>query len=313
MLKRQTRVMVAVFVLTDVLATNLAWILAYYLRFYSGLVAEYLPVTKGIPPLTRYLLLLPLITVLWPAVLYFYGLYRVKRERSRIDEFFGILFSVLIAAALTLGLTLYVRVYYRYQPDVAPLWEYSQGVIAIFVALDVLALNAARGALRGYLQRMWAAGYNVKRVLVAGAGELGQTVAETILAHRELGYRVVGFVDDEPGRPASSGLGVLGRLDDTMAVALRHGVDQLYIALPLDEHAKLLRLIKSVSNECLTSRSCPTRPVRSRPRSRTPTASPSSASTRCPRVEQHAEAGDGLRARLDALLLMTPFFAASRC
>ena len=28
-------------------------------------------------------------------------------------------------------------------------------------------------------------------------------------------------------------------------------MDQLYIALPLEEHAKLLQLIKSVSNECL--------------------------------------------------------------
>jgi Undecaprenyl-phosphate glucose phosphotransferase len=251
MVKHQTRVMVGIFVLVDVIATNLAWLLAYYLRFYSALVAAYLPVTKGIPPLTRYLVLMPLITALWPAVLYFHGLYQVKRGRSHIDEFFGILFSVLIGAALTLGLTLYVRVYYRYQPEVAPLWEYSQGVIAIFVVLDVLALNAARGALRGYLQRMWAAGYNVKRVLVAGAGDLGQTVAETILAHRELGYRVVGFVDDDPARRGAGGLSVLGRLDETMAVATRHGVDQLYIALPLDEHAKLLRLIKSVSNECL--------------------------------------------------------------
>jgi Undecaprenyl-phosphate glucose phosphotransferase len=251
MVKHQTRVMVAIFVLVDVIATNLAWVLAYYLRFYSAAVTEFLPVTKGIPSLSRYLLLLPLITVLWPVVLYFHGLYQVKRGRSRIDEFFAILFSVLIAAALTLGFTLYLRVYHFYQPEVAPLWEYSQGVIAIFVALDILALNAARGALRGYLQRMWAAGYNVKRVLVAGAGELGQTVAETILAHRELGYRVVGFVDDDPGRRGGAGLSVLGRLDDTMTVAAGHGVDQLYIALPLDEHAKLLRLIKSVSNECM--------------------------------------------------------------
>ena len=251
MVKHQTRVMVAIFVLVDVIATNLAWVLAYYLRFNSAAVTEFLPVTKGVPPLTRYLLLLPLITVLWPVVLYFHGLYQVKRGRSRIDEFFLILFSVLIAAALTLGFTLYLRVYYFYQPEVAPLWEYSQGVIAIFVVLDILALNAARGALRGYLQRMWAAGYNVKRVLVAGAGELGQTVAETILAHRELGYRVVGFVDDDPGRRGGAGIPVLGRFDDTMAVASAHGVDQLYIALPLDEHAKLLKLIKSVSNECL--------------------------------------------------------------
>ena len=251
MVKFETRIMAAVFVLVDVLCTDLAWIVAYFLRFHSDLVSQYIPVTKGVPPLARYLLLLPLISLLWPAVLYFHGLYQVKRGRSRIDEFFAILFSVLIASALTLGATLYVRVYYRYQPEVAPLWEYSQAVFALFIALDIAALNLGRGALRRNLERMWAAGYNVKRVLVAGAGELGRQVADTILAHRELGYRLVGFVDDGPARAEGSGPAVLGTLDRTMEVASQHRVDQLYIALPLDEHAKLLRLIKSVSNECL--------------------------------------------------------------
>jgi Undecaprenyl-phosphate glucose phosphotransferase len=250
MVRFQTRLMAAAFVLTDVVSTNLAWILAYFLRFHSDLVSAYLPVTKGVPALSRYLILLPFISLLWPAVLYFHGLYQVKRGRSRIDEFFAILFSVLIATTLTLGATLYVRVYYRYQPEVAPLWEYSQGVFALFVLLDVLALNLGRAALRAYLQRMWAAGYNVKRVLIAGAGELGQHVAETITAHRELGYRLVGFVDDGR-RPSHGAVPVLGNLDETMDVAAAHGVDQLYIALPLDEHAKLLKLIKSVRNECV--------------------------------------------------------------
>jgi Undecaprenyl-phosphate glucose phosphotransferase len=251
MLKHKARLMTGVFVLVDVLSTDLAWILAFYLRFQSELVAGLVPVTKGVPEFGRYLLLLPLISLLWPVILYFHGLYQLKRGRSRIDEFFGILFSVLIASVLTLGATLYVRVYYRYQPEVAPRWEYSQAVFALFVLLDVLALNAGRWALRRYLERMWAAGYNVRRVLVAGAGELGQTVAETILAHRELGYRVVGFLDDGPARPSLTGVPVLGTLADVTAVAAAHNVDQLYIALPLEEHAKLLQLIKSVSNECL--------------------------------------------------------------
>jgi Undecaprenyl-phosphate glucose phosphotransferase len=242
--------MAAAFVLTDVVSTNLAWILAYHLRFHSDLVSLYLPVTKGLPHVSRYLLLLPFISLLWPVVLYFHGLYQVKRGRSRIDEFFAILFSVLIASALTLGATLYVRVYYRYQPDVAPRWEYSQGVFALFVLLDVVALNLGRAALRAWLQRMWAAGYNVKHVLIAGAGELGRHVAETIQAHRELGYRLVGFVADAP-RPAAGVAPVLGDLSQTMDVASAHGVDQLYIALPLEEHDKLLKLIKSVRNECV--------------------------------------------------------------
>jgi Undecaprenyl-phosphate glucose phosphotransferase len=252
MVKFQTRLMVGVFVLVDVLSTVLAWVLAYFLRFSSDLVLEYVPVTKGVPALSRYVLLIPVIAVLWPAVLYFHGLYQLKRGRSRIDEFFAILFSVLIATALLLGATLYVRVYYRYQPEVSPLWEYSQAVMGLFVVLDVIALNAGRSALRAYLKRMWTAGYNVRRVLVAGAGELGQQVAETILAHRELGFRLVGFVDDAaPAVKERGGVPVLGTLDQATQVAATHRADQLYVALPLEEHGKLVRLIKNVSNECL--------------------------------------------------------------
>ena len=57
---------------------------------------------------------------------------------------------------------------------------------------------------------------------------------------------VVGFVDDGGG--TTSGLPLLGTLDQTMEIALQHQVDQLYVALPLDQHAKLLKLIKNVSN-----------------------------------------------------------------
>jgi Undecaprenyl-phosphate glucose phosphotransferase len=235
----------------DVVSTNFAWTFAYLLRFHSETFAALLPVTKGVPPWSRYMLLLPVIAILWPVVMYFHGLYQVRRSRSRIDEFFAILFSVLIASALLLGATLYVRVYYRYQADVAPLWEYSQAVFGLFVAIDVLALAASRWALRSYLQRMWAAGYNVKRVLVAGAGDLGHKVAESLLAHAELGYRVVGFVDDSKAGGSVAGLPVLGKLDDTVKVCSENRIDQLYLALRLEEHAQLPKLIQQASNECV--------------------------------------------------------------
>ena len=251
MLKFQTRRLVATFVLVDVAATSLAWVLAYFLRFEPSLLGSLVPVTKGVPELSRYLLLLPFIVVVWPAVLYFHGLYRLKRSRSRIDEFFAIVFSVLIGAGLTLGATLYVRVYYRFQPEVAPSWEYSQAVFALFVVLDVVLLNVGRWMLRRYLESLWAAGYNVKRVLVAGAGELGRTVAGTLLAHRELGYRVAGFLDDGPDRQGHAGLPVLGSLEQALPVVQAERIDQIYVALPLEDHAKLVGLIKSVANECV--------------------------------------------------------------
>ena len=96
-------------------------------------------------------------------------------------------------------------------PRSAPQWEYSQArVRPLRRARRAGAQPGPLGAARATCKRMWAAGYNVKRVLVAGAGELGRQVAETIAAHRELGYRVVGFVDDDRAarsrrRPARAG------------------------------------------------------------------------------------------------------------
>jgi Undecaprenyl-phosphate glucose phosphotransferase len=247
MMKFQARRILFAFVLADIVATALAWVFAYWLRFHSGL----LEALKGVPDFSRYLLLLPLMIVAWPVVLYFHGLYQMKRGRSRIDEFFAILASVLIASCFTLGFTLYVRVYHRYQPDVAPQWEYSQAVFAIFIVLDVVALNVGRWLLRGWLERMWAAGINVKNVVIAGAGELGRTVAGTINAHREMGYRILGFLDDSPEAGARGDVAVLGSLNDAAAVIHGHHVDLLVIALPLEDHGKLLSLIKNVGNECV--------------------------------------------------------------
>ena len=46
--------------------------------------AEIVPVTKGIPDAASYYRLFPLMAVLWPVVYYFYGLYQVRRNRSRV-------------------------------------------------------------------------------------------------------------------------------------------------------------------------------------------------------------------------------------
>ena len=250
MLKAKARRWVAVHVAVDVAATIAAWLAAYALRFHEPL-ATLVPVTKGVPDVERYLLLLPLIALLWPPVLYFHGLYQIRRGRSLIDETFKVLFSVLIASGLTLGATLYVRVYYRFQPEVAPLWEYSQAVFALFVALDVLLISLGRKALRAWQERQWAAGENLTRVLVAGTGELGRTVAEALVAHRRLGYRVLGFLGESQQAAGHAGLPVLGTIADARETVERAQADQVYVALPLEDHARLVPLVQGLSNECV--------------------------------------------------------------
>jgi Undecaprenyl-phosphate glucose phosphotransferase len=76
-------------------------------------------------------------------------------------------------------------------------------------------------------------------------------LADRILQHRELGYQVVGFVDDRAGGDhlGYRGLPLLGKIVDAAEVAHAERVDHLYVALPIEEHSKLLDIMDIASRE----------------------------------------------------------------
>jgi Undecaprenyl-phosphate glucose phosphotransferase len=63
----------------------------------------------------------------------------------------------------------------------------------------------------------------------------------------------VGFVDDRAGGEhiGYRGLPLLGTLAELADIAQRERVDHLYVALPLEEHTKLLDLVEVTSRECI--------------------------------------------------------------
>ena len=193
MVRRWNQLLVAFYVVTDSLFGMIAFLLAYVIRFESNLIE----VTKGYPPLSQYVDLLPLIGLLVPFAYQFEGIYRLRRGRSRIDDFFAVFVGSILAVILGVATTLYIQAYYvpEHLKDKG-IYEVSQLVWGIFLVLNVSLTYASRELVRETLERRWKAGIGLKRVLVAGAGELGRMVVDKILEHRELGYKVVGFVDD---------------------------------------------------------------------------------------------------------------------
>ncbi|MCR4374029.1 MAG: undecaprenyl-phosphate glucose phosphotransferase, partial [Acidobacteria bacterium] len=104
------------------------------------------------------------------------------------------------------------------------------------------------------LRRRWRKGIGLRRVLVVGASDLGRLVADRILEHGELGFRLVGFVDDRFATTDAigyRGLPILGTLTDTVDVCLREKVDEIYVALPLEEHVRMLSVVEMASRECI--------------------------------------------------------------
>ena len=250
MVKRYNRLLVAFYVVSDVVLASWAFLLAYLIRFESGLI----PVTKGFPPIEQYFNVLPIVAVLTPLAYQLQGVYRLRRGRSRIDDFFAVLIGSILAVVLGVVGTLYVQAYYVSEDAKATgAYEVSQLVWLIFLGLNVVLTYLSREAIRELLERRWRAGIGLKRILIAGVGDLGRMVADRVLQHRELGYQVVGFVDDRAGGDhiGYRGLPLLGTLSEVGEIAQREKIDHLYVALPLEEHAKLLDLIELTSRECL--------------------------------------------------------------
>jgi len=248
--RRYNRLLVALYVVTDALLAAWAFILAYGIRFESGLI----PVIRGYPPIQQYLNILPFVAVLTPLAFQLQGVYRLRRGRSRVDDFFAVLIGSILAVVFGVMSTLYVSVYYVSAEEKAQgAYEVSQIVWGLFLILNVLFTYFSREAVRELLERRWRAGHGLKRILIAGAGDLGRMVADRVLQHREFGFQVVGFVDDRAGGDhiGYRGLPLLGTLAEVGDIAQRERIDHLYVALPLEEHAKLLDLVEITGRQCI--------------------------------------------------------------
>ena len=228
-----------------------AFILAYGVRFESGLI----PVTKGYPPIDQYFNVLPFVAILTPIAFQFRGIYRLRRSNSRVDDFFAVLIGSILAIVLGIVSTLYFQAYYvSGEEKLLGAYEVSQLVWALFLVFNVAFTYASRTIVRELFERRWRAGVGLKRILIAGTGTLGRMVADRILQHQELGFKIVGFVDDRAtggDHLGYRGLPLLGTLSEAVNIVQREGVDHLYVALPLEEHAKLLELLDTTSREFL--------------------------------------------------------------
>jgi Undecaprenyl-phosphate glucose phosphotransferase len=253
MLNRHNRLLIAFYVLSDALLGVTAFIIAYTIRFHP-IISTIIPVTKGVPPLRQYINLLPFVAATVPLGFQLQGLYRPRRGGSRVDDFFAVFVGSILAVVFGIVATIYVQIYLATGAARASgAFQVSQAVWAIFLVLNVALTYASRELVREVLERRWRQGIGLKRILIAGAGELGRLVADKILEHRELGYQIVGFVDDKAAGDhlGYRGLPLLGTIEDAAEISSREAIDHLYVALPPEQHLQMIQLIENTSRECV--------------------------------------------------------------
>jgi FlaA1/EpsC-like NDP-sugar epimerase len=217
---------------TDILLLAFAWYIAHLLRFNFAIPAEHFNTLKR---------LLPLIVGIKILAFLFFDLYQgMWRYTSLMD-----LASIIKASTLGLVAAVFLILFAHGFNGV------PRSVFIIDWVLTLFLISGSRVGIRLYFWlcagdetthfnwRRFVPFYNQKdrsskRLLIIGAGDCGEKIYREIRDNPRLGYRVVGFVDDDPEKANFKihGIPVLGNTTDLQAIATRVKADEILIAIP---------------------------------------------------------------------------------
>jgi len=232
-LKNRRRLVTLLIVLGDVVLINLAFALAYWLRYGLELggpveAADYVPYRVYLP-------LAAIATVLFIIAYRLEGLYNFNRGRAWYEDMYAIVNGTTTGTVVMIVLAYFARSL-----------SYSRGIF-VYVAICVVAILSLSRLVQGAIwARLRQRGLGVQRVLIVGAGEVGRAVMRSIVAQPGLGYHVVGYVDDNPekGHSEIGRFKGLGELDNLPRIVEEEAVDEVIITLPWMYHRKILSIVR---------------------------------------------------------------------
>ena len=116
------------------------------------------------------------------------------------------------------------------------------GVVALFI-IPALRINAKR--------LLMAIGLLRSKVLILGAGKTGQLVAKALREEQNLGYKVAGFLDDDPEKAGTliEGIKVHKGIEKAERYIGRSGISSVIIAIPGAGKERLNELINRLQHK----------------------------------------------------------------
>jgi exopolysaccharide biosynthesis polyprenyl glycosylphosphotransferase len=182
--------------------------------------------------------------VIYPLAILIYAMlfitnyvYDPKRVLRWYQEAARVWWAVTMATTLMAG-----AMYFIYR-------ELSRLQFIYFYAVALFLMLAMRAILRVWyrLEGRYRPGGRTK-ILILGAGDLGQRVAAALLDHSRWGYDLIGFLDDDSGKQSQEylGLNVLGGIDQVNELVTQRSVEEVWITLPVNAHEKINRVVLQV-------------------------------------------------------------------
>ncbi|MCF6093270.1 undecaprenyl-phosphate glucose phosphotransferase [Microaerobacter geothermalis] len=225
MIRGNEKFLSQIYALSDFIVIQWVFLFTWWLKFRSGLFTY-----ESHLPFTTYFLWGVIYSVAAIAVGYFTTLYSSKRKKRFSFEAYKIIQVHGISLLILLSILFLFKEL-----------DYSRSFLAIFFLGNLFFVGLYRYIVKGLLKSFRKKGYNKQFVLILGAGSLGRSFYDNLMQYPELGYEVIGFLDDfrdTHDREHAHYKPIIGSVDDLEAILQQYLVDEVIIALPLKAHKK---------------------------------------------------------------------------
>jgi exopolysaccharide biosynthesis polyprenyl glycosylphosphotransferase len=192
--------------------------------------------------------MLGVILPLWWVLFRSRGLYEPQRMGSLGREAASVLRATALGVVALVAMLFFARVELEIRAAIALFAVLAAGSVLCFRLLGRVALRALRRR-----------GYNLRYVLLVGAGRLAEEVVDRIQAHPELGLRFRGMLSGRDGAPGRRvrGVPIVGDYAALRATLARDRVDQVLLALPHEDADQLEKVMAELDDVLVPVRLVP--------------------------------------------------------
>lgn len=230
MIRGRERFINQLYMSSDFLLIQIAFFTAWLLRF------ELTEESKvGVLPFQTYFFWSLIYGLIALMIGYLIGLYQPKRKKRfafELSKVFQIhIFSMFMLLSL---LFLFKEI------------DLSRFLLLLFLLFNIAYISLFRAVAKITLRSLRRKGYNKQFVIVIGAGELGRKYYDNLMRNPEIGFQVIGFLDDYVSsfdRVNSKYGEIFGTTDQLSEILENKLVDEVVIALPIRVHKKYREIV----------------------------------------------------------------------
>lgn len=231
--------------LFDILAINVAFFTAFWLRYQSRIFPEsFNPYVEPLAYLTPALVM----CAVWILLFFFTGLYRDWYRESRVDEFFVVGRTVLTGIFLILVVTSAPQIIdFAKSGDPRLLFTRTKfATVLIYGACMLFFAASNRFTMHTILGFLFSRGIAVNRILIIGANSSGELLVKNISQYPHLGYKICGFIDDDGRKKGSEfcGYKIQGTYSDLPQIVQREKVEGLIISHVSTSANEILKILE---------------------------------------------------------------------